>query len=142
MGNYCGMMNFETIDGRIIETHLRFADQWCDLYGDGWLQALVRLYAEQRWDFDDGARTVGYSIPLFAQHGTKFKHPPAAVQAQIRSMPQVKSLQITFHEEMEADAHAMPPGGFRLAVINATDLRAGLVARDELVRAFPSGVMI
>jgi hypothetical protein len=29
-----------------------------------------------------------------------------------------------------------------LAVINATDLRAGLVARDELVRAFPSGVMI
>ena len=142
MGNYCGMMNFETIDGRIIETHLRFADQWCDLYGDGWLQALVRLYAEQRWDFDDGSRKVGYSIPLFAQHGTRFKHPSAAVQAQIRSMPQVKSLQITFHEDIEADAHAMPPGGFRLAVINATDLRAGLVARDELVRAFPSGVMI
>ena len=30
---YTGMANFETIGGRIIEAHLRFADQWPDLYG-------------------------------------------------------------------------------------------------------------
>ena len=27
------MINLETIGGRIIEVHLRFADQWPDLYG-------------------------------------------------------------------------------------------------------------
>jgi hypothetical protein len=32
---YTGMANFETIGGRIIEAHLRFADQWPDLYGPG-----------------------------------------------------------------------------------------------------------
>ena len=32
---YTGMVNFETIGGRIIEAHLRFADQWPDLYGGG-----------------------------------------------------------------------------------------------------------
>ncbi len=45
MHGYTGMMNFETIGGLIIEAHLRFADQWCDLYGEGWVEALVELYA-------------------------------------------------------------------------------------------------
>ena len=35
------MMNFETIGGKIIEAHLRFADQWCDLNGKGWIEAMV-----------------------------------------------------------------------------------------------------
>jgi hypothetical protein len=30
------MVNLETIGGRIIEVHLRFADQWPDLYGARW----------------------------------------------------------------------------------------------------------
>ncbi len=45
MTGYSGMLNFETIGGRIIEAHLRFADQWCDLYGKGWVEALVGLYS-------------------------------------------------------------------------------------------------
>lgn len=50
---YTGMANFETIGGKIIEAHLRFADQWPDLYGKGWMDAVVRLYSEKRWNFDD-----------------------------------------------------------------------------------------
>ena len=50
---YTGMVNVETIGGRIIEVHLRFADQWPDLYGAGWVEALVRLYAKRDWRFDD-----------------------------------------------------------------------------------------
>jgi len=142
MAGYTGMMNFESIGGGLIEAHLRFADQWCDLYGHGWVKALVNLYAEGVWDFDDGQRRRGFSIPLFAEHGEQFSHPPEAVQKKIRSMPGIKSLQITFHEAKEAAHHAMPPGGFRLAVINATDLNAGLKARDELARAFPGVAML
>ena len=46
---YTGMVNFETIGARIIEVHLRFADQWPDLYGGRpWVEALVGLYADGR----------------------------------------------------------------------------------------------
>ncbi len=49
MAAYTGMMNFETIGGKIIEAHLRFADQWCDLNGKGWIEAMVRLYTDGTW---------------------------------------------------------------------------------------------
>ncbi len=142
MRGYHGIINFETINGFIIEAHLRFADQWCDLYGAGWAEALVKLYADHVWIFDDTARQVGFSVPLFAQHGGKYLIPSLEAQTHIRSMPHVKSLQITFDEKKEAAAHPMPPGGFRLAVINATDLKAGFAARDELARAFPGVLML
>ena len=59
LATYTGMMNFETIGGKIIEAHLRFADQWCDLNGKGWIEALIRLYAEGVWRYDDTQRRVG-----------------------------------------------------------------------------------
>ena len=40
----------------------------------------------------------------------------------IRRMPGVTSVQITFHEDRDPDRHAMPPGGFRLAIVNGFDL--------------------
>jgi hypothetical protein len=142
MRGYTGMMNFETIDGTIIEVHLRFADQWCDLYGEGWVQALVGLYAEGAWDFEDAGRKDGYSVPLFAHHGHGYRHPPADLQAKIRAIPQVKSLQITFHEGKAPEDHAMPPGGFRLAVINATKLEAAQLARRRLAEAYSPALII
>ena len=47
-------------------------------------------------------------------------------------MPGVTSVQITFHEDKAAAHHAMPPGGFRLAVVNALSLPAGLAGREML----------
>ena len=49
----------------------------------------------------------------------------------------MKSLQITFHEGKPPEDHAMPPGGFRLAVINATGLAAASTARRRLAEAYP-----
>jgi hypothetical protein len=142
MRGYFGMMNFETIGGRIIESHLRFADQWCDLYGDGWVEALVALYATGRWSFDEGERKTGYSIPLFAQHSIQFRHPPPHLQAEVRAMPKVKSLQITFFEERDPSLHPMPPGGFRLGVVNATGLAEGHAARRRLATSFPGEAIL
>lgn len=142
MADYTGMLNFETIGGTIIEAHLRFADQWCDLYGAGWVEALVRLYAEGRWVFDDAGRHDGFSMPLFARHGGGFRHPPPALQAEVRAMPGVRSLQITFHEAKPPEDHAMPPGGFRLAVINATSLDAARAARRRLATAFDPALVL
>ena len=69
LAGYTGMVNFETIGGRIIEAHLRFADQWPDLYGAGWVEALIRLYVTGDWDYPDTDRRDGYSVVLFGPHG-------------------------------------------------------------------------
>jgi hypothetical protein len=136
LAGYTGMFNAETIGGRIIEAHLRVADQWPDLYGAGWLDAVVRLYARGAWDFADAGRRDGYSIALFGPHGREYRHPPPQLVAEVRRMPHVSSVQITFHEDRPAAAHAMPPGGFRLAVVNSTDLEAGVAARARLASAW------
>ena len=142
MTGYTGMMNFETIGGTIIEAHLRFADQWCDLYGAGWIVALVGLYRDGRWEFDEPCRRDGFSIPLFASHGNGFRHPAPELQSRVRAMPEVASLQITFHEAKDANDHPMPPGGFRLGIVNATDLAQGQEARRALAGAFPGASVI
>jgi hypothetical protein len=134
LAGYTGILNTETIGGRMIEVHLRMSDQWPDLYGAGWVDALVRLYHEHRWDFADADRCDGFSVVLFGPHGPRYRHPPPALVAQVRHMAGVASVQVTFDEDKEPERHAMPPGGFRLAVINARDLQAGLAGR-ELLRA-------
>jgi hypothetical protein len=132
---YTGMINVETIGGRIIEAHLRFSDQWPDLYGSGWVDALVALYRDGRWEFADRDRRDGFSVVLFAPHG-HYQHPPQELVAQVRQMPGVSSVQITFHEDKDPGRHAMPPGGFRLAVVNAWTLEAGVAGREVLRQQF------
>ena len=136
IGSYTGMMNFESIGGRVIDAHLRLADQWPDLYGDGWLDAVVGLYEHGVWAFDEPGRTDGYSLALFGRHGREYQHPPAALVEQVRRTPQVSSVQITFHADRPAAVHPMPPGGFRLAIVNCHDLAAGRAARALLAGAF------
>ncbi len=135
LAGYTGMVNFETIGGRIIEAHLRFADQWPDLYGTGWVEALIRLHETGAWDFPDRDRRDGYSVVLFAPHGRRYLHPPADVVASVRGMAGVSSVQITFHEDKDPALHAMPPGGFRVAIVNAVSLEAGRIGQDRLAAA-------
>jgi hypothetical protein len=133
---YTGMVNFETIDARIIEVHLRFSDQWPDLYGAGWTDALVRLYAEGVWSYADDERRDGYSVVLFGPHGLQYWHPDPELIAELLKDPELTSIQITFHEDKPPRAHSMPPGGFRLAIINGWDLEAGRAARERLALRF------
>jgi hypothetical protein len=133
---YTGMLNLETIGGTIIETHLRFADQWPDLYGPGWVEAVVRLHVTGAWSYPDDERVDGYSVVLFGPHGRHYRHPPASLVEEVRGMPGVSSVQITFHEDKAPDHHAMPPGGFRLAIVNARSLQAGQAGRERLRRSF------
>jgi hypothetical protein len=132
MAGYTGMMNIETIGGTIIEVHLRFADQWPDLYGPGWVEAIVGLHRHGRWEFSDAGRRDGFSVVLFGPHGGRYRHPSRALVDDVRAMPSVSSVQITFSEDRAPDRHAMPPGGFRLAIVNCQELAAGLAARERL----------
>ena len=134
--DYTGMLNIETIGGRIIEAHLRFSDQWPDLYGRKWLGALVRLYQHHTWHFSDVERADGYSVVLFGPHGKPYLHPPPKMLAAYRAALGVSSVQITFFEDRPPQAHTMPPGGFRLAVINSFNLEAGMRLRSLMAREF------
>jgi hypothetical protein len=132
---YTGLANLETIGGTIIECHLRFADQWVDLYGAGWLESVVELYAHGRWRFRDDARQTGYSVVLFGSHGVGYRIDWDAVDA-LRRLAGVSSVQVTFHEDRPPETHAMPPGGFRLAIVNCWDLAVGLLVRERLALMF------
>ena len=136
MKGYSGAANVETIGGKIIEVHLRFADQWPDLYGRGWLESIVELYQRRRWRYADDDRHDGYSVVLFGAHGVPYRAPTEKLVNEIRGRPDISSVQITFHEDIPMDQHAMPPGGFRLAIVNCLDLEAGRRARDDLALAF------
>jgi hypothetical protein len=135
LAGYTGMLNLETIGGAIIEVHLRFSDQWPDLYGAGWVAALIRLYQARRWDFLDRDRRDGFSVVLFGPKGRRYRHPPRKLIDELLGMSGVSSVQITFHEDRDPEWHAMPPGGFRLAIVNGFDFEAGCAAREKL-RAF------
>jgi len=133
---YTGMLNLETVGGRIIEAHLRFADQWPDLYGAGWVESVVELYAHGRWNYADSDRGTGYSVVLFGPHGVRYRRPDAEFERDLRADRDVSSVQFTFFEGMPPRQHAMPPGGFRLAIVNCWRLEAGLAARERLALHF------
>jgi hypothetical protein len=136
---FTGIVNIETIGGRMLECHLRMAEQWLDLNGVGWLTAVVRLYAEGVWRFADADRRDGFSVVLFGAHDTRWSIDRAAVAALLRR-PSISSIQITFDDSLPPELHAMPPGGFRLAIINCWNLDAGIAVREELGRLFkPAG---
>jgi hypothetical protein len=139
LAGYTGMLNLESIGGTIIEVHLRFADQWPDLYGAGWIAAIVRLYERGIWEFADADRRDGYSVVLFGPNGRRYRHPPPALIDEVKCMDGVRSVQITFHEDVAPERHAMPSGGFRLAIVNGFDLAAALAARERL-RAYFLGL--
>jgi hypothetical protein len=51
-------------------------------------------------------------------------------------MPDVASLQITYYEAKQGDAHPMPPGGFRIGIVNSWNLQSGFAARRALAESF------
>jgi len=133
---YTGTVNLETIGNRIIEVHLRFADQWPDLYGSGWIESLVDLYAHGSWNYADEHRQTGYSVVLFGGHGLRYSKISQAQLNALRRESAVSSIQITFHEDKPPELHAMPPGGFRLAIVNCWELEKGLEVRKKLALLF------
>jgi hypothetical protein len=134
LDDFTGIVNLETIGGRIIECHLRMSEQWLDLNGPGWLAAVVELYTNGVWRFTE-MRRRGYSVVLFGEHGVAWNIDRSAVHELLR-IPGISSIQITFDDSIPQASHAMPPGGFRLAIVNCWDLAAGNDVRGRLKDLF------
>jgi hypothetical protein len=137
--NYSGSMNLETIGGKIIEMHLRFADQWPDLYPADFMHAVVKL-SSGAFSLQNQAlkpQPTGYSVVLFGRRGKSYWKKPSEheIQSLLRRY-HVSSIQLPFHEGQAAEQHSMPPGGFRLAAINGFNLEQCLAAREHLAESF------
>ncbi len=133
---FTGIVNLETIAGKIIECHLRLSDQWLDLNGPDWIESVVELYTHGRWNFTDDWRKTGYSVILFTEHGQQHKNIDGSAIKELLKRPHISSIQITFHQDKPPGAHPMPPGGFRLAIVNCWDLNAGFELREVLTSLF------
>jgi hypothetical protein len=60
---YTGLVNIETIGGKIIDCHLRMTPRFVDLYSDGWLNSVVTLYHRGTWHYEKGrAESVSYTL--------------------------------------------------------------------------------
>jgi hypothetical protein len=134
---YTGVANVEHIGGKIIECHLRAADQWPDLYGQNWSDALKRIYADGTWS--ETERTSGYSVVLFGEHGRHYTHPDYEIIEKAMAEHQlVSSIQITFPDAPLSQSN--PPGGFRLAVVNGTDVEQCRQVRQVLTNTLLSNI--
>ncbi|KAJ5517550.1 hypothetical protein N7527_009110 [Penicillium freii] len=137
--DYTGMLNAETIGGQIIEMHLRFTNQWPDLYPRGFLDAVVGLYQGKWCPTDEMVvnDTRGFSVVLFGTPKTEsWAKPEMSLVEAIRSSHSLYSVQMPFTEGLPARHHAHPPGGYQLAIFNGPDLLQCLKAREDFKNVF------
>jgi hypothetical protein len=130
LDGYTGILNFETIGGRIIECHLRMSVEFIPLYGEGWLDAVVRLYQRGVWDFDEG-RFPRFMVPSF----TEYRKHGIDTQAldTIEVLPGVRRVFPTINDGMPELGN--PPNGFRRAIVIADTLEEAMAARDRIPEA-------
>tara|TARA_R110002110_G_scaffold271566_3_gene487001 strand:- start:25184 stop:26122 length:939 start_codon:yes stop_codon:yes gene_type:complete len=130
LSGYTGMLNAETIDCKIIEIHLRSTSQWPDLYGNHFIQSVIDLYVKKTWQYKPNTNT-GYSVVLFDEH-KQYRKPSADFISKFIDGKKVSSIQLPFDESISFAAHSMPPGGFRLAIINGFCLDSCLRVREAI----------
>ena len=112
---YTGLCNLETIDGRVIEAHLRGSNGFFDLYGAAFMSRWVQLVDERRWR-GDVVIPGGMVASLFG------KGDPGTGAARIAA---------DYGVTIAADRHSPD----RIAIIRGADPARVLAAREALLDA-------
>lgn len=141
LSDYTGMLNAEMIGGRIIEMHLRFTNQWPDLYPHGFLNAVVGLY-QGKWCPSEEMMmndTRGFSVVMFGTPKIEvWAKPDMSLVEAIRSCHSLYSVQMPFTEGVPVRHHSHPPGGYQLATFNGPNLLQCMEAREDFKKIFSS----
>lgn len=66
MKGYTGIVNLETIGKYIIDFHLRMSTQFVILYGEKWLDNVIKLYDKKTWNYDYFAK--GHSLVIWTDN--------------------------------------------------------------------------
>ena len=113
LSGYTGLCNVETIDGRVIEAHLRGSNGFFDFYGEPFMRRWVRLVDEHRWD-------GGFAIP-----GGMV----ASVFGDGELSDEAAAIAIDYDVSIAEDLHC----DGRIAIIRGSDPEQVLVARARLL---------
>jgi hypothetical protein len=137
LGQYSGMLNVESIRGKIIVIHLRLTSQWPDLYGCWFPSSLVNLYCGKGWTGPQTSEQIAYSVPLFDDE--KFALLGSSIQRDtLREMEKifhVSSMVVDYDPAVPLESWPRPSGGFRIITINGFDLGRCKLARG-MFRAY------
>ncbi|KAH3203255.1 hypothetical protein KXW62_007522 [Aspergillus fumigatus] len=141
LAGYTGMMNVETIGGKIIEVHLRFSPQWPNMYGSWFIASLVDLYCGKGWTGPSASKIaspVGYSVPLwddekYAETGTTLtENAVRRLESMFNVESIVESITMQYGQEKPLESTPRASGGFRIAWANGYDLARCKLARSAL----------
>ena len=109
---YTGLANIETINGKIIDCHLRMTPRFVDLYGDGWLTSVVNLYEKGTWNYDQHNKSgVSYTLRT-SEEGSYIISDKNVFDDLCRN---AQSVQVIFKE------NEVLPLNDRLVIVNGTD---------------------
>jgi hypothetical protein len=84
----------------------------------------------------DSERAEAYSLILTGTHGSGCAHPHADSLHAYEATVGVSSIQLPSFDEGPTAAEEMPPGGFRLAVINCFNREVGMRVRTAIAHEF------
>lgn len=125
--DYTGCLNIETINGKIIECHLRIGDidKLCNFK---LMQAIVDIYSGKNWNFNEKIHKF-YIFALWGENELYYSIDKKVAENAC------KGLTIYDFDRKEL-SHQNPPGGQRLAVLCGHDRDKTAKARYELYKAF------
>lgn len=131
MSDYTGMLNFETIDKVIIECHLRFGVQYTDLYGEAWLENVVKLYSENTWEeFQSPSDGVSYVVRVkeYGRYRINWDR--------IRELEQKAcSIQFLSEDQRIIDSNLRDSTTDNIvAIVNTHSIDSAQIIEDEIIR--------
>lgn len=122
---YTGVVNVESMGGKIIDCHLRMTPRFVDLYGKDWLKSVVVLYDKGSWHYDQG-RALGVSYTLRALKPGKCHIEDVETLEDLKE--KAGSIQMIFKENTDIEK------GDRLAIVNGHDAEQVNAVINELDR--------
>lgn len=122
---YTGALNAETIDGAVIETHLRMGDiDRCA--SRGWLQSLIELHAGKPWQ---DVRVQPFVVmTLFGAHDTAYVFDE-------EFLVHLSAHATTCSDETNEEGDVSPPGGRRILCFSMTSKDEALEWRQRAIVA-------
>ena len=138
---YTGMVNLETIDGIIIESHLRFGDiHFIDqIQNDDFkiCQAIINLYSKNDIDISTLKGTKIYHFPVFVTRKGYIHDLVSFDEARNICKKYVgKSGNIILQKDLHPDLCSNPVGGIRIFSVMTYKFNEGKICQNKLLECY------
>ncbi len=127
MKGYTGCLNFETIDDKIIDCHLRMGDI-NQLNDRELMKNIINVYSGKEWEYEKEVPKI-YLIPIFIPYGKKYRLTWETLKKICKQYKGINTYQLDPKPE---DSHN-PNGGVRIANLNCSNLENGFKAREHIL---------